>query len=986
MRPYESPRGRVMRGIHRWRFGPFDVDVTEHRLLKHGRVVPMTHKAFSLLVSLLHRPGELVSKADLFEQVWPGVVVTDAALSRAVHEVRSALGDSASEPTYIATAHGLGFRFIAPLVDEGAAPSAASRWLVGREAGLERLDAALAAVRLGQRRTVLVSGEPGIGKTALVEAFVARHASGHAAPWIAQGRCIEHYGAGEAHLPVLEALEQLAQRAGPAAFVDTFERYAPSWLSQLPWLARKARVGASERTDGETTPQRMSRELAHALDMLSLRTPIMLWLEDLHWSDPSSLELVAFLAGRRDPARLLLIASFRPAEAIGALHELALRLVQRQQAEELALRVLSPRELARYLALRFGSADRMPLDDLAAFIHRRSEGNALFAVSIIDELVRGGELVEEQGRWRLATGLPDLSERLPDSLRRLVHQQLEQLAPDDRRLVEAAAVVGAHFSAAAVAAALQADATDTEERCTTLARQGRLLEQQPVVVWPDGTAHTGFRFLHALHWQGVQERVPEGRRTEWQRRIAYRLEQAYDGQSTTVAGELALRFEAAREVECSLRYRRIAASAALGRCAYPEGIEQLRRGLALVPALPLERREREELDLLLPLGAALMVAAGYAAVEVGTVYDRALALCASCGGPQDLMRALRGQWNVAIIRSDMPTARAAAERLLAQAHALDDERMRVDAHSKLGQTCLHQGELQAARLHLERSLEAPPAAGDRAAARMAPRAAAYLAWAYWSGGEPRRAAETCARALALAEHADSPHSKAFALGYVAWVHVQRGELAIAQPLVTEQLRLARDYGLLYWQQVGEHLAGHIQAKQGAPAAGIALMREAIDSMQATGGKVGVPYLFCMLTEAALASGDLDQARAAMGAAAALSQSSGNALYAPEVPRLLGLIAQADGADLAAARRQFEHALAIANRQGSPALALRAAFCLARLFAQQGDLAAAITGLRAARNAFPADADGEDVTQADALLSELESRAQASTPSPLAGQR
>ena len=115
MRPHESLAEEVVRGTHRWRFGPFDVDASEHRLLKHGQVVPITHKAFALLVSLLRRPGELISKADLFEQVWPGVIVSDAALSRAVHEVRSALGDSASEPTYIATAHGLGFRFIGRL-------------------------------------------------------------------------------------------------------------------------------------------------------------------------------------------------------------------------------------------------------------------------------------------------------------------------------------------------------------------------------------------------------------------------------------------------------------------------------------------------------------------------------------------------------------------------------------------------------------------------------------------------------------------------------------------------------------------------------------------------------------------------------------------------------------------------------------------------------------------------------------------------------
>ena len=184
-----------MRGTVRWRFGAFEADAQEHRLSRSGHVVALSRKSFALLVALLRRPGELVTKAELFETVWPGVVVTDAALSQAVHELRAALDDDRHAPRFIATVYGLGFRFVAGVtaVAGPATPagrrSEAPRWLVGREAELQRLDDALAAAHDGCRSLVIVSGEAGIGKTALVDAFVAAHARSHDV-WVAQGRCI----------------------------------------------------------------------------------------------------------------------------------------------------------------------------------------------------------------------------------------------------------------------------------------------------------------------------------------------------------------------------------------------------------------------------------------------------------------------------------------------------------------------------------------------------------------------------------------------------------------------------------------------------------------------------------------------------------------------------------------------------------------------------------------------------------------------------
>lgn len=182
----------------------------------------------------------------------------------------------------------------------------------------------------------------------------------------------------------------------------------------------------------------------------------------------------------------------------------------RNTSGELALALLDVGAVKRYLELRFSDAARVPVDELGAFIHRRTDGNALFTVAMVDDLVRRHELTQEHGAWTLKAGIAELGDALPDSLRHLVHDQIERLSESDRRLVEAAAVAGADFSAAAVAAALQADPAEIEDRCARLAQQARFLRPHAAATWPDGTVAAGFGFLHALYWQGIYERVPQG--------------------------------------------------------------------------------------------------------------------------------------------------------------------------------------------------------------------------------------------------------------------------------------------------------------------------------------------------------------------------------------------------------------------------------------------------------------------------------------------
>ncbi len=968
-----------MQGSRRWRIGPFEVDSREHRLMQGDRAVPVTRKAFALLVTLLGRPGQLFTKAELFDTVWAGSVVTDAALSRAIRELRLVLGDDASAPRYIATAHGVGFRFVAPvsLESEPPAPTQAEARsaapLAGRERELARLDAALAQASAGRRQTLFVTGEAGIGKTALVETFIAARP---AEVWAVQGRCIDQYGTGEAYLPILEALEQLARRVGAATIAPVLLRFAPMWLAQLPWLAHDVDPAALRRAVADATAQRMLREIAHALEVLAADRTIVLWLEDLHWSDPSSLDFVSFLAGRRDPARLLLIGSLRPFEAkneASTLHALVHRLRQGGQADELALGSLDAAHVRQYLDIRFERPIGVPVHELSAFLHRRSDGNALFTVAMVDDLVRRRALTRDAGAWVLNGSVSALGVALPDSLRHLVHDQIERLPKDERRLIEAAAVTGADFAAAAVAAALEDDLAEVEEGCMRLAQQGRFLRAHGTATWPDGTTSATFGFLHALYGQVIGEGVPQSRRAEWQQRIGLRQELAHGDQCGPIAAELAMRFEAARDPERTFRYLLMAGAGALAQCAYQECIDHLRGALARVSGLPVGLRPRLELDALLPLGAALMMVQGYASSEVETTYQRALELCRLCGQPGDLERVQRGLWNVRFSRADLEGARAAAEELLSHVSERGDAGPVFDALAKLGHTCLHSGDFADAREHLERALALPDVASTAVYQRELPRLLAYLSWVLWYLGLADQAVDCSVRSLAAAGPDVSVHTRALVLGHACWVRWLRGETEEAARLGEQQRALSIEHGLVYWRVWGEFMLGLTAATQGRVDAGVAAMSTASETMRSLGTVVGTTSWMYLRAEIELAAGRPGRARAALVGSSDLLECGSHARNAAETARVeaeLALSEDAGPAGRARAEECFLAAIRIARSQRAPGLELRAAMGLARLWASDDQAVRAIELLTDVYSAFGEGLQTADLLSAKALLDAL----------------
>ena len=245
------------------------------------RRLRLTPRAFAVLRHLVEHAGRLITKDELLTTVWRDAVVSEAAMASCIRDLRRALGDSSETPRYIETVHRRGFRFIGPLAPPAAAPRplasqnlgpapgieraatlssapATPRALVGREAELARLHARLASASNGRRQLVFVTGEPGIGKTALVEAFLSQVGT-TVALRIGRGQCIEQYGAGEAYLPVLEALGRLGRAAQGEALVHVLKQHAPTWLAQLPALLDDGEVEAVQRRAQGAAPRSRHR-------------------------------------------------------------------------------------------------------------------------------------------------------------------------------------------------------------------------------------------------------------------------------------------------------------------------------------------------------------------------------------------------------------------------------------------------------------------------------------------------------------------------------------------------------------------------------------------------------------------------------------------------------------------------------------------------------------------------------------------------------
>jgi DNA-binding winged helix-turn-helix (wHTH) protein len=524
-------------GAVRRRFGRFELDEVKTCLLRDGKVVALPPTPFAVLCALVRQPGMLLTKNALLDEVWAHQFVSDSVLKTVISDLRILLDDDARQPRFIETVSRRGYRFIAAV---NASPSGSlglpavatngsrqARSFIGREEELSRLHRAWDGACGGRCEVVWVAGEPGIGKTRLVEQFVGSLAD----VVCVRGHCVEHYGTGEPYLPVLEALAELCRFDSSVSAL--LRAVAPSWLLQLPWLSSAEERDALRGELPRMGLDRMLREMGEVLDRYTEGRPLLLVTEDLHWSDRSTIQLIDYIARRRGSARLMWLATFRPAEVIALNHPLnrvrhELRL--HGTCEEVVLDPFSEAEVGEYVAQH-----RPSLAGDEAFVralHERTDGVPLFVASVMGD-VSARAVGDGDALAQLA------NREVPTNLTAIIDHYIANLETEQRMLLSAAAVCGVEFRVSTISHALERDGAWVGQACEELARQ-QLWLRAPRRYEGSDAPEQPYSFRHALFRQVLYERTAPLARAQLHRQVGVALQKERAAGVPVTAAELAM--------------------------------------------------------------------------------------------------------------------------------------------------------------------------------------------------------------------------------------------------------------------------------------------------------------------------------------------------------------------------------------------------------------------------------------------------------------
>jgi predicted ATPase len=806
--------------------------------------------------------------------------------------------------------------------------------MVGREDEMALLQRRWQQAQQGLGQGILLWGEAGIGKSRLVEAL--RAWVGSQASTVRSLRC-SPYAQQSALYPIIASLQQHLQghRHAPTAtklaiVEQTLRERGVAVQENLPLLAALLAIPLAESPAPlAVSPERHKHQTLQALTSWMLGTvpqqPALVVWEDMHWADPSSLELLRLVIDQLPLAPVLLLVTCRPSSrppwpVRSYLTELTLdRLpacqVERMVAYATAGKVVSPAVLQEVLA--------------------KSDGVPLFVEELLKMLMASGVIRADTERQEASASLTPLA--IPHTLQGLLLARLDHLDDTGREVAQLSAVLGREFRYEVLQAMALMDETRLQQGLTQLV-DAELLYQRGL------PPQVSYCFKHALIQEAAYQSLVKRTRQQYHYRLACVLE-AQGADTVEVPPELlAYHYTEAGCAEPAIRYWQLAGHQAGQRSAYVEAARHLRHGLDLLDTLP-ETPDRLQHGLALRtlLGPALMALKGYGASEVQQVYAQARQLCHQVSDQPHLFLALWGLYSFYIVRGQCRTAHELVQQCLCMAEQADDPALLLQAHVGMGESLFWLGKVHAAGPHLAQGLALYEAQSPRSCPSFYGQDPGVLAYTYtaltlWWRGYPDQALQACQHALSLAQDLAHPHSVVWAAFFMATVHNFRRETLAVQEQADAILALAAEHGLPFWQAGGAILRGWSLTMQGQAATGLSLMHQGLDAYYATGAVLGRPYFLALLADAYGATGQIAAGLEVLAEALDVGDHSREHGFVPELYRLQGelLLRQSDcqqGA--AAAEACYLRALHIAHQEDAPMWKLRAAMSLCRLWERQG---------------------------------------------------
>jgi class 3 adenylate cyclase/predicted ATPase len=832
--------------------------------------------------------------------------------------------------------------------------------LVGREEEIEFLLRRWARAKEGHGQVVLVSGEPGIGKSRITAAL----ADGLRDEPSLRLRyfCTPYYE----NSPLYPVIAQLERAAG-------FVREDPpaTKLEKLGTLLAQS-AASSEETAliGELlalplpdsgaavylTPQRKKEKTLEALvrqvEALARGRPVLMVFEDAHWIDPTSRELLDLTIARLRSLRVLLVITFRPEFEppwTGQAHVglLALNRLDAQDGTALAERV----------------AGKALPPAVVAQITARADGIPLFVEELTRALIENGSLRDQGSRYELDQPLPLLA--VPLSLHASLLARLDRLAPA-REIAQIGAAIGREFSYELLAAVAGRGDDEVRHALDQLAEAG-LVFQRGV------PPHATYLFKHALVQDAAYGTLLRGPRQALHGRIAAALEQRFSDSPDTPAELLAQHWGYAGSADKAILYWLKAAEKSIDRSAMAEARVQIEKGLELLSAIPKEAdRHRYELGLQVALWRVLMTAKGPATEETGRALQRAREICEALGEIKGLAQIMYGQWSFYAHAGDLTTAQRRAEDLLAFGIERRDPAATAVGNWALGWNSFVQGRGSAALSYFDNSTHGattPDATVAILGFDAGATAAAYSGLVHFCLGHIDKAAAQSEAAVLMARGLSHPETEAVVGAVLCrYLWLARNCPALKQHSEAFAAVMAA-HGFAYWRAQSDVYRGWHWVEGGSTEKGLALLSESLAAHRASGTSRWFPLMLAVYAAACQRANELEQALGALAEAAQVTEQSGERWFEPELERLRGEILLAAGS-ANEAEPHFTKAITIARNQSAKTWELRAATSLARLWRDHGKRQQACDLLAPVYGWFTEGFDTADLKETKALLDEL----------------
>jgi class 3 adenylate cyclase/predicted ATPase len=838
--------------------------------------------------------------------------------------------------------------------------------LVGRVSEMTLLQERWAQAKDGLGHVVLLSGEPGLGKSRLGRE-IKEHVMGDGGNSI-EFRC-SPYHIHSAFYPVIGYIQERLQfrqdelpqeklgkleralRAHPVSMEDIVPLFA-AFLSLPPPTCYPPLMMSPDRQKQKTLEALVAWLLAEAE-----RQPVLVIWEDLQWADPSTLELLGHLIDQVAMARLLCLTIFRPSfqpswPLKAHLTQMALNRLSRSHVQHIGQQAVGGKALP---------------EAVVQYIVDKTDGVPLFVEELIAMLLESDVLREVRGHYELTGSTTSLA--IPATLQDALMARLDRLELG-RKVACLGATLGRAFSYELIQAVSLLDEETLQHGLTQLVDSELLYRQG----FPPQTRYV---FKHALIRDTAYQSLLRRTRCQYHQRIAEVLAARFPHTVATQPELVAYHFEEAGCSSEAISYWQQAGRRAVERSAYAEALAHLRKGLELLETLP-ETHEhlQQELSLQGTLGLALSATKGYGALDVEDAYLRARQLCQQLGDTPQLLPVLEGLSRFYRFRADFQMAYDLAEQMRLLAQRDPDTGYLALSHLTLGVVSLFRGELRAARASFEQGVAcyAPQQVDTLTSLRAHDSdvtCRSFMALTLWLLGYPDQARVLSHQALTHARVLSHAHILAVVCGLAADLYLSLRETRIALVLIEEGLTLSTEQAFAFWVAMQTMQQGAALAMCGQVDAGITQLRQGLAGWRTTGAKLAGTRWHALLAEAYGLGGRVEEGLAVLSETLAWAAKTGESFWQAELYRLQGaLLLRQTIPDELQAEACFHQAVDVARRQGAKTLELRAVMSLCRLWQQQGKRAEARDLLTPVYAWFIEGFDIADLREARAFLDEL----------------